>query len=261
MIGAAGVGGLEVAPAEREHGRAAVAALEEAGVDVLVYLDAAIVVLCPLLAQGPDRGEGAVVHDGLVVVFDDDLLHLVAQDVPAVYLGALVFALAQRTDVEVVVEYGLDGDDAPRALHAAVILLALGELALALGHARRGYALVGEGVRDLLVAPAVDVHTVDAANNVGLDRHDLELLLLVDDVAVGRGADPLSVLLTAADDAFDLLARVRDGHLVYKELELYFKPVVVVREVDAVAYGDDARARVAQVFELHEPAAVAAREA
>ena len=77
-----------------EHGRAAVAALEEAGVDVLVYLDAAVVVLRALLAQGSDCGEGAVVHDGLVVVFDDDLLHLVAQDVPAVYLGAGVLALA-----------------------------------------------------------------------------------------------------------------------------------------------------------------------
>ena len=196
-----------------------------------------------------------------MVVFDDDLLHLVAQDVPAVYLGAGVLALAQRADVEVVVEYALDGDDAPRALHAAVILLALGELALALGHARRGYALIGKGVRDLLVAPAVDVHAVDAANDVGLDRHDFKLLLLVDNVAVWRGADPLSVLLTAADDAFDLLARVGDGHLVYEELELYLEPVVVVGEVDIVADGDYARARVAQVLKLDEAAAVAAREA
>ena len=196
-----------------------------------------------------------------MVVFDDDLLHLVAQDVPAVYLGAGVLALAQRTDVEVVVEYALDGGDAPRALDAAAVVLAFGDLALALGHARRGYALVGEGVGDLLVAPAVDVEPVDAADDLGLDGYDLELLFLVHDVTVGRGANPLAVLLAAADDALDLLARVGDGHLIYEELELYLEPVVVVGEVDGVADGDDARACVAQVLKLDKAAAVAAREA
>ena len=196
-----------------------------------------------------------------MVIFNHYLLHLVALHVAPVYLGALVLALAQRADVEVVVQYALHGDDAPCAFDAAAVVLAFGDLALALGHARRGYALVGEGVCYLLVAPAVDVEPVDAADDLGLDGHDLELLLLVHDIAVGRGADPPAVLLTAADDALDLLARVRDGHLIYEELELDLEPVVVVREVDAVADGDYAHARVAQVLKLDQAAAVAAREA
>ena len=55
--------------------------------------------------------------------------------------------------------------------------------------------------------------------------------------------------------------RRRDGHLVQEELELNFQPVVVIGEVDAVAYRDYTHARVAQVLELHQPAAVAPREA
>ena len=149
-----------------------------------------------------------------MVVFNHYLLDLVALHVAPVYLGALVLALPQRADVEVVVQYALHGDDAPCVFDAAAVVLALGHLALALRHPRRGDALVGERVRYALVAPAVDVEPVNAAYHVGLDGYDLELLLFVDDVAVGRGANPLAVFLPAAYDGLHLAARVRDRHLV-----------------------------------------------
>ena len=102
---------------------------------------------------------------------------------------------------------------------------------------------------------------VDAADDLRLRGHDLELLPLVHDVAIGRGADPAPLLLPPADDGADLLAGVGDGHLVDEELKLDLEPIVVVGEVDVVPDGEDAHPGVAQVLQLHEAPAVPARKA
>lgn len=205
VIFAAAVGVLEVGAAHSEHGAAAVAALEEARVNVVVLLRAAVVHRAAAGAQLAHGGEGAVVDDRLVVVFDHDVLARVAGHVLAVDLLAGVLALAQRADIKVVVEDALNRLDRPRGLDPALRFLALGLAAELLGHARRRDALLREVVRDLLVAPAVEVAREDLPDNVRLRGHDLKLLLRCHDISVGRGADPLAVLLLAVHDGADLL--------------------------------------------------------
>ena len=196
-----------------------------------------------------------------MVVLDDNVLVVVAFDVLAVDLGAGIFALTERANVEIVVENPLHRGDGPRVLGVALRLLACRLLAHPLGHARRGNALVGKIVGDFFVAPTgVVVKVEDLPDGGRLGGDDLKLLPLGDDVTVGRGADPLAVVLPPLHHAAHLAGGVRDGHFVHKELELDFQPVVVIGKVDAVADGDDAHARVAQVFQLHEAARIAAGE-
>ena len=197
-----------------------------------------------------------------MVVLDDDVLIVVAFDLPAVDFGAGVLALPQRTDIKIVVENALHRGDGPRVLGLPLRLFARRLLAHPLGHARRGNTLIGEVVGDFLVAPTgVAVEVKNPADGLGFGGDDLKLLVLGDKIAVGRGADPLAVALPPLHNAAHLAGGVRDGHFVHKELELDFQPVVVIGEVHAVADGDDAHARVAQVFQLHEAARVAAGEA
>ena len=63
VIGAAGVRGGKVAAAHGKHRAAAVAALEKAGIHIVVYLDAAIMALCALFPQS--RG-GAKVRESMM---------------------------------------------------------------------------------------------------------------------------------------------------------------------------------------------------
>ena len=196
-----------------------------------------------------------------MVVLDNDVIQLVPADIFAVDLFAGVLALTEGADIEVVVQDALDGDDGPGRLDRAAVLVPGGQLALLLRHAGGGDGLVGELVGDLFVAPAVDIELENAPDDLRLGRDYLELLTLVDDIAVGGGADPLAVLLAALDDGPDLLAGVGDGHLVDEELELDLQPVVVVGKVDVVPDGDDPDPRVTQVLQLHQPPAVAPGEA
>ena len=262
VIRPAGVGGGEVGAAHGEQRTAAVAALQKAGVHVVVDFHAAIVAAAALFPQRAGDGEGAVVDDGLMVVLDDDVLIVVAFDFLAVDLGAGVLALTERADIEIVVQNALHRGDGPCVLGLPLGLLARRLLAHPLGHTRRGNALIGEVVGDFLVAPTgVAVEVKNPADGLGLGGDDLKLLVLGDEIAVGRGADPLAVVLPPLHNAAHLAGGVRDGHFVHKELELDFQPVVVIGKVDAVADGDDAHACVAQVFQLHEPARIAAGEA
>ena len=261
VIRPAGVGGGEVRAAHGEQRTAAVAALQKAGVHIVVDLDAAIVAAAALFPQGAGDGKGAVVDDGLMVVLNDDVLVVVALDLFAVDLGAGVLALPQRADIKIVVENALHRGDGPCVLGLPLCLLARRLLAHPLGHTRRGNALIGEIVGDFLVAPTgVAVEVENPADGLGLGGDDLKLLVLGDEIAVGRRADPLAVVLPPLHNAAHLAGGVRDRHFVHEELKLDFQPVVVIGEVHAVADGDDAHARVAQVFQLHKPARVAAGE-
>ena len=197
-----------------------------------------------------------------MMVLNDDVLIVIAFDLLAVDLGAGVLALPQRADIKIIVENALHGGDGPCVFGLALGLLACRLLAHPLGHARRGNTLIGEVVGDFLVAPTgVAVEIENPADGLGLRGDDLKLLVLGDKISVGRGADPLAVVLPPLHNAAHLAGGVRDGHFVHKELELDFQPVVVIGEVHAVADGNDAHARVAQVFQLHKPARVAAGEA
>ena len=261
VVRAAGVGGGQIAAAHGEQRAAAVAALQKAGIHVVIDLDAAIVIAAALFPQSAGDGEGAVVDDGLMVVLDDDVLIVVALDLLAVDLGASILALPERADIKIVVQNALHRGDGPGVFGFPFRFLARRLLAHPLGHARRGNALIGEIVGDFLVAPAgVAVEVKNPADGLGFRGDDLKLLVLGYEIAVGRGADPLAVVLPPLHNAAHLAGGVRDGHLVHEKLKLNFQPVVVIGEVHAVPDGDDPDARVAQVFQLYQSARVAAGE-
>ena len=155
----------------------------------------------------------------------------------------------------------LDGDDGPHRPGGAPAVLPGGLLPLSLRHAGGGHPLIGQVVGDLLVSPAVDVQPEDLPHHLRLGGDELKLLVPVDEIAVGGGADPPSVRLPPLDHRLHLLAGVGDGHLVDEKLKLDFQPVVVVGEVDVVPDGDDAHPGVPQILQLHQPPAVAPGEA
>ena len=262
VIRPAGVSRCYVAAAHGEHGTSAVAALQEAGVHIVVDLHTAIVVPAALFPQGAGDGEGAVVDDGLMVVLNDDVLVVVAPYILAVDLGAGVLALTERANVEIVVENPLHRSDGPCVFGLPLRLLARRLLAHPLGHARRGNALVGKIVGDFFVAPTgVAVKVEDLPDGGCLGGDDLKVLVLGDEIAVGRGAEPAPLLLPPLHNAAHLAGGVRDRHFVHKELKLDFQPVVVIGEVHAVPDGDDAHTRVAQILQFYKTARVAAGEA
>ena len=112
-------------------------------------------------------------------------------------------------------------------------------------------------VGDFFIAPTlVVIETENFPHHLRLGRHHLKLLLAVDDVTIGGGADPLAVLLAAADHRTDLFAGVGDRHLVDEKLKLNLQPIVATRETDVVPDGDDPHPGVPQVLQLHQSPAV-----
>lgn len=251
VVGAAGVGGAQLAAAHGKHGAAAVTALQKAGIDIVIDLHTAVMAGGALLPQGTGGGKGAVVDDSLMMMLKHQMVALVPFDLGSVDLPAGVFALPQCADVEVVIQNALHRNDGPRGLGGAFDALTLRFSAIALGHARRGNALVSQVVGNLFVAPAVVVKAENLTHDLRLGGDDLKLPLLVEDIAVWRGAKPRAVRLPPLDNRLDLLAGVGDRHFVDEELKLDLQPVIIVRKVDAVADGDDADACVAQILQLY----------
>ena len=258
VVGAAAVGVLDVPAAHGEHGGAAVAAEQEAGVHVVILLLPPVVGGGAALPQGSSCGEGAVVDDLLVVVLNDDVVQFVPLDFFAVDFPAGVLALAQGADVEVVVQNPLDRHDGPHRLGGPLVLLSGGLFAVPLRHAWGGDALVGEMIGDFLIPPAVDVQPEYLPDDLRLGGHNLELLPLVHNVTVGCGADPLAVRLAALDNCFHFFAGVGDGHFVDHKVELDFQPIVVVGIIHVFPHGDNTDPGVPEVLQLHQAPAVAA---
>ena len=140
-----------------------------------------------------------------MVVLDNDLFVLVAPDIPAVDLYPGELALPQCADIEIVVKDSLHSHKRPCSLDFPPGRPALGLPAHLLRHARRRHALLGQVVGNLLVAPAIIVVEIkNPAHNICFGRHDLKLLLSVDDVAIRCGAQPFAVRLPPFDNIADL---------------------------------------------------------
>ena len=114
-------------------------------------------------------------------------------------------ALPQCADIEIVVKDSLHSHKRPCSLDFPPGRPALGLPAHLLRHARRRHALLGQVVGNLLVAPAIIVVEIkNPAHNICFGRHDLKLLLSVDDVAIRCGAQPFAVRLPPFDNIADL---------------------------------------------------------
>ena len=134
------------------------------------------------------------------------MLAIVALHVLAVDLGAGGLSLAKGADVKIVIEDTLHGDDSPSRLHLPLVFLAAGFLAQLLGHTRGWHALFGEGIGNLLVTPAfLIVKVEDAADDLRFRGDNFKFLAFIDDISVGCGTDPLSILLATLDDVAHLL--------------------------------------------------------
>ena len=122
--------------------------------------------------------------------------------------------------------------------------------------------LFSEVVRDFAVAHSLGVQLKYFPHNGGafLVNGYREVLVSLYPVAVGNGAEPLSVFLAVGYYALYLFACVRYRHLVHKKAELYRHPVVECRVVYSVADRDYANSLIAEIFKLHQPLAVPARE-
>ena len=254
MVGAAGVGGTQIPAAHGKHGAAAVPAEQEAGVHVVVLLHAPVIGGGTLLPESPGGGKGAVVDDGLVVVLNDDVFLLVPFHILAVDLGTGVLGLTESADIKIVVQNPLHRDDGPGGFGFPAGGFPRRLLAHLLRHPGSWNALLCQVVGDFLVAPAlVVVQVKNLPDDLRFRGDDLKFFLLVDDIAVGGGAQPFPVGLPPPDDVLHLLAGVGDRHFVDEELKLDFQPVVIVGEVDVVPNGNDANACIPQILQFHQP--------
>ena len=120
-----------------------------------------------------------------MMIFNDDMLSVVTLDVLAVDFCAGVFALSKRTDVEVVVQNSLNGDDCPRGFDLSVVFLPVRFLTHSLGHSRCGNSLIGKVVRYFLVSPSVAVVELEyLPHGFRFCGDDFKFLALVYNVAV-----------------------------------------------------------------------------
>ena len=141
-----------------------------------------------------------------MIVFNNNMFAVITPDVFAVDFCPCIFTLTQSADIEIVFKNTLNGGDCPDRLDLPLVFLALGFLAHLLGHSRSGNAAVGQIICDFLVSPAlVVVEVEDFSDYIRLGRNDFKLFAGVDDVAVGCGAEPFTVRLTALYDITDFL--------------------------------------------------------
>ena len=195
-----------------------------------------------------------------MVVFNDNMLILIPFDIFSVDLGTGVLALSEGANIKIVVKDGLHGGNGPCRFDFSVVFIAFCFRAELLRHTRCRNAAVCQIVGDFLISPAVVVAFINPADDIRFHRNDLKFVLFVDDIAIGRCTDPLSVLLSAPDDVAHLFGGIGDGDFVDEELKLDLEPVIIIGKVDAVTDGDDPYSGITQVFQLPETAAVAARE-
>ena len=118
--------------------------------------------------------------------------------------------------------------------------------------------LVRKIVGDFFVAPAAVVLIKHITNYLRRRLVYLELhsLVVYHNVAVGHGAYPLALLLTAFDDRFDLFGRIGNGHFIDKKAELNCCPVVIGRIINVIANRDNPHSCVTQIFQFHQSLAV-----
>ena len=102
----------------------------------------------------------------------------------------------------------------------------------------------GEGSCDCLNSCAVNVHIINAPNNIGGFFDDLDFRFLIVDGAIAKrdGTEPRSVFLLVFNNFLDFCARILDYTLVapctdakYEIVALFFR-IVVAHGVDTHAY-------------------------
>ena len=78
-----------------------------------------------LFPQSADGGKGAVVDDGLMVVFNNNVFQLIPLDILTVDFGTGVLALPQGSDVKIIVQNTLHRNNSPVLFHRAAGFLPL----------------------------------------------------------------------------------------------------------------------------------------
>ena len=180
------------------------------------------------------------------MVFKDKLLGFVNSLVLSVDALAPVLALPKRSDIKIVAEHSLYRHNRPRILALPNDRLAAFRLSRGFGTSGRRYAVVGQIIRNPLVAPARRIQFKNLSDNLRCRRVDFirHQLVVLHDIPIRHGTDPASVLLSPRNDAFDLLRRIRDRHFIEQKTQADVCPIVMRRIIDAVPDGYDPHARV-----------------
>ena len=215
---------------------------------MVALLYASIVVSAPLCSLCPGDGEGAIVQDGLVVVLKDKVFFFLLFYISTVDFFSSVFALPKSSDIKIIVQDTLYCGDAPSGFYLSVIFFTGGLLSVSLRHTGGRDTLIGEVIGNALVSPAVNVELENLTDNICFRWDNLKLFLLVGDVAIGSGADPLAFLLSSLDDRLHLFAGISDRHFVEEKLKLDFQPIIIIWEVDTIPDGDDAYTDVTKIL-------------
>ena len=238
VICSAGVCGRKVIAAHCEHWRAAVSAEKITRIHVVILFHAPIICCRTLFKLLLNGGKGSVVNDGSVVVFKNYMVGFMNLFLSAVNFFAFVFSLTESTDIKIVLQNFAHGYDTPGGLNFFFILLALCLLTHFLAHSRRWNFFIGKVICNFLVAPAVFIQLKNLADNLGgrLVNLKLHCFVVCHNIAVGDGAYPSALLLTAFNNRLDLFGGVGYGHFVYEKSELNCRPIVVCRIVNVIAY-------------------------
>ena len=196
------------------------------------------------------------------MIFKDKLLGFVNPLVLSVDALALVLALSKRSDIKIVAEHSLYRHNRPRILALPNDRLAAFRLSRGFGTSGRRYAVVGQIIRNPLVAPARRIQFKNLSDNLRCRRVDFirHQLVVLHDIPIRHGTDPASVLLSPGNDAFDLLRGICDRHFIEQKTQADVCPIVMRRIIDAVPDGYDPHARVPQILQLNQTTRIASGE-
>ena len=250
MIRSAGICRIKLLAAHGEHRTAAVPAEQQPGIRRFVLADAVVVAARPLLHLLLHIGERRIVDNRFVMVFKDKLLGFVDSLVLSVDALAPVLALSKRSDIKIVAEHSLYCHNRPRILALPDDRLAAFRLSRGFGTSGRRYAVVGQIIRNPLIAPARRIQFKNLSDNPRCRRVDFirHQLVVLHDISIRHGTDPASILLSPGNDAFDFLRRIRDRHFIEQKTQADICPIVVRRIINAVPDGYNPHARVPQIL-------------
>ena len=102
MIGSASVSRLAGLPVHCEHRASAVSAFKHARINIVVDLYATVVITGATFTVCTGNGEGAVIDNRLMIVFNNNMFAVITPDVFAVDFRPCIFTLTQSADIKIV---------------------------------------------------------------------------------------------------------------------------------------------------------------
>ena len=165
VISSAGICRCKVRSAHRKHRRAAVTTEKYTRIEIIVLLYTTIMTCGTLLFKLMCLCENLIINNSNVIFLKNNMLRLVIFDVLAVDVFTLVLTLTKCTNIKVIFKYGLYCNYAPFIFYSMLVLLAFSFFAFLFNSSRSRNIKLGKIIRNLLVAPAVNVKLINSFYN------------------------------------------------------------------------------------------------